>query len=157
VWRRLLERSGLRPGVPLTDDPDTHLLVDGKRVDAISNQNGVLRFNLRPQPSNVHIMSRCGIPAELGLSRDHRPLGVALVQIVLRQKTCERVIDAMHHCFADAWHPFEPENGFRWTNGDSALPQSFVADMADGVELELHVGCTARYPLFADVEDIGPA
>ncbi len=31
VWQRLLERSGPRPGLPLTDDPDVHLLVDGVR------------------------------------------------------------------------------------------------------------------------------
>ena len=36
VWRRLLDRAGPRPGVPLTDDPDLHLLVDGQRVDAAS-------------------------------------------------------------------------------------------------------------------------
>ena len=29
VWRRLLDRAGPRPGLPLTDDPDLHLLVNG--------------------------------------------------------------------------------------------------------------------------------
>ena len=35
VWQRLLDRAGPRPGLPLTDDPDLHLLVDGKRVEAV--------------------------------------------------------------------------------------------------------------------------
>ena len=28
VWRQLLDRAGARPGLPLTDDPDVHLVVD---------------------------------------------------------------------------------------------------------------------------------
>jgi len=34
VWRRLLERSGPRRMPPLTDEPDLHLVVDGRHVDA---------------------------------------------------------------------------------------------------------------------------
>src|SRR5262249_23953363 len=36
VWRRLLDRAGPRPGLPLTNDPDLHLVVDGRRCDAVS-------------------------------------------------------------------------------------------------------------------------
>src|SRR3984957_6662986 len=36
VWRRLLDRAGVRPSMPLTDDPDLHLVVDGARVDAMT-------------------------------------------------------------------------------------------------------------------------
>ena len=43
IWQRLLERSGTRPGFPLTDDPGLHLLVDGPRVDP---PNGHTRWPL---------------------------------------------------------------------------------------------------------------
>jgi hypothetical protein len=32
VWRRLLDRSGARPGVPLTEDPDLHVLTGGRLI-----------------------------------------------------------------------------------------------------------------------------
>ena len=38
AWRRLLDRAGPRPGLPLTEDADLHLLVDGQRLDARSCQ-----------------------------------------------------------------------------------------------------------------------
>ena len=38
VWRRLLERAGPRPGIPMTEDPDLHLVVDSVRLDAALRQ-----------------------------------------------------------------------------------------------------------------------
>ena len=34
LWRSLLQRDGARPGLPTTDEPDLHLMVDGSRLDA---------------------------------------------------------------------------------------------------------------------------
>src|SRR4029077_18504954 len=85
VWRRLLERGGPRPSVPLTDDPDLHILVDGRRIDADRRSNLRYEFRLAARPTAVRIVSRAGAPQELGLSRDPRPLGVALRQIVVTQ------------------------------------------------------------------------
>jgi hypothetical protein len=85
VWRRLVDRAGPRPGLPLTDDPDTHLLVDGQRVDAISQHGEVYIFRLPSQPGSVRVASRSGSPAELGLVRDLRELGVAVRRIALRR------------------------------------------------------------------------
>jgi hypothetical protein len=78
AWRRLLERAGSRPGVPMMDDPDPHLLVDGQRVDANSRSDVWHVFRLSVPPANVRIVSRSGMPQELGVARDPRCLGVAL-------------------------------------------------------------------------------
>jgi Hint domain len=48
VWRRLLDRSGPRPRLPLTDDPDPHLLVDGRRVDPAPGDGTTYSFCLPP-------------------------------------------------------------------------------------------------------------
>ena len=46
----------------------------------------------------------------------------------------------------DGFHSFEPDNGFRWTNGDALLPPELFAGIAGPCELELRIGCTALYP-----------
>ena len=85
VWRRLLERAGPRPGVPLSDDPDLHVLVDGRREDALARCGAAYVFRLPALARSVRIVSRAAAPAELGLARDPRVLGVALRAITLFQ------------------------------------------------------------------------
>jgi hypothetical protein len=150
IWRRLLDRAGSRPGLPVTAEPDLHVVVDGQRVDSSVNAAGVYRFNLPPRAKRVRVVSRAGVPAELGLARDERPLGIALHRIVLRQGTQERLIEAADPTLTEGFHDFEAANGLRWTNGDAVLPTALL-DVLDGaVALELHVACTTRYPLLED-------
>ena len=61
IWHRLLGRAGPRPGVPLTDDPDLHLLVDGERLDAheVSGTAHVFRL-VRPPGSIRNRLPRSG-------------------------------------------------------------------------------------------------
>jgi hypothetical protein len=92
IWRRLLDRAGPRPGLPLTSDPDLHLLVDGKRLDAIERREDGCVFRLCARPRSVRICSRSAAPQELGLSRDPRSLGVAVRRLALVQPERRRVI-----------------------------------------------------------------
>jgi hypothetical protein len=62
AWPRLLERAGPRPGIPTTDDPDLHLLVDGRRMDAVSRNDVWHVFHLPTPPATVRIVSRAGAP-----------------------------------------------------------------------------------------------
>jgi len=150
AWRRFMERAGPRPVVPLTDDPDLHLLVDGQAMDAAQRHGDRLVFRLRHRPETVRIVSRAVAPQELGLARDPRLLGLALRRIVASQGARLRLIEADDALLVDGFHGFEPDNGFRWTNGNAAIPDAlfggFTGAVEGAVELVLHIGCTARYP-----------
>jgi hypothetical protein len=147
VWRRLLERAGPRPGLPLTNEPDLHLLVDGRRVDALDRRDGDYVFRLPAKPRNVLICSRAAVPQELGLARDPRMLGVAIRRIALVQAERQHAIDPSHASLTDGYHAYEPENGIRWTNGNAELPTSLFAGMSGAGLLMLHIGnAMAQYP-----------
>ena len=145
IWQRLLDRAGPRKGSPLTTDTDLHLLADGQRMDAIDRIGETHIFRLPRVPSALRIVSRAAAPAELGLARDPRTLGVALRRLVVRQGRRLGVIEAMDDRLTDGFHAFEPDNGFRWTDGDAAVPQSLLAGCAGPVELTLQVACSTRY------------
>ena len=148
IWRRLLDRSGRRPGLPTTQDPDLHLRVDGSRLDATETHGPAHIFALPANPAAVHIVSRAAAPAELGLARDPRVLGVALRRIALRRGTRFRLIDVADPALAEGFHRFEPDQRLRWTDGDAHLPAALFAPPGRPQELVLTVGATAHYPLF---------
>ncbi len=145
VWRRLLERAGPRPSVPLTDDPDLHILVDGRRIDADRRSNLRYEFRLAARPTAVRIVSRAGAPQELGLSRDPRPLGVALRQIVVTQGRRTQIVGAEDKRLTKGFYEFEVDNGIRWTDGDAHVPGGLFEGFIGRMELALHLGCRTTY------------
>lgn len=152
VWRRLLDRAGPRPGVPMTDDPDLHLVVDGQRVNAASHHGTLYIFRLKSRPKTVRIVSRSGAPQELGLARDPRSLGVALRQIMARQPIRVRTIEADDPSLTEGFYEFEPDDAIRWTNGDAAVPPGLFDDFAGPLELTLCLGCTSSYIAEGDAQ-----
>ncbi|HEY2617875.1 MAG TPA: Hint domain-containing protein [Acetobacteraceae bacterium] len=144
VWRRLLERAGPRPGIPLTDDPDLHLLVDGRRTEP--DRRGELQyvFRLAARPDEVRVVSHASAPQELGLVRDPRSLGVALRQIVV-QGVRTLTVGADDERLTEGFYRFEEANRIRWTNGDAVVPTGLFADFTGAMELTLHLGCTTTY------------
>ena len=151
AWRRLLERAGPRPGLVLTADPDLHLEVDGQRVDASASYPGRFVVTLTTQPDQVRIVSRAGVPQELGIARDPRSLGVALRRVVTRKGARLRMIEAADPLLQQGFHLFEEANGFRWTDGDATLPPVLFRGFGGGCDLELDVACTTQYPLLGKV------
>jgi len=147
VWRRLLERAGPRPGFVLTDEPDLHLLCDGRRLDGIGQLPGAYVFRLAQRHAHISIASRAGSPAELGLVRDPRLLGVALRRVTLQCGWRCRVLEAADTSLCNGFHGFEPELGLRWTNGEGVLPDALFAGLEPPMELVLHVSATTQYPL----------
>ena len=150
VWRRLLDRAGPRPGLPLSDDPDLHVIVDGARLDAMARCGSAYVFRLPALARSVRTVSRAAAPAELGLARDPRVLGVGLSGIVLRQGSWFRSIDVSDPVLNEGFHGFEPDNGLRWTDGDAGLPASLFDDLEGSKELVLHVGATTSYRLVVE-------
>ena len=71
-----LYSAGWHASLPLTDDTDLHLLVDGRRLDAMQQRADPYVYNLPGVP--VRIVSRAEAPHELGLACDPRCLGAAL-------------------------------------------------------------------------------
>ena len=145
AWRQLLDRSGWRPGVPTTEDPDLHLLVDGRRIDRLFRDPTTHTFRLPPQREEMRLRSHSGVPQELGLARDHRPLGVALRRIILRSGARLQVIEAANPLLTDGFYPFEAADDIRWTKGDAVLPPALFASFPNLTELELHLGAATSY------------
>jgi T5SS/PEP-CTERM-associated repeat protein len=145
IWRRLLERAGPRRGAPLTDDPDLHLLVDGKRIDPIERTSDRCVFRLSGAPRCVRIRSRTAVPQELGIARDARLLGVSIRRIVLAQAKRQRAVEADAASLVDGWHPFEGDDRIRWTDGDASVPANLFAAMSGNGMLILQTGAATQY------------
>jgi len=145
VWRRLLERAGPRPGIPTTDEPDLHLLVDGRRMDAASCSDLWHVFHLPAPPATVRIISRTGVPQEMGLARDPRCLGVALRRITVTHGAQIRAIEAQDALLTDGFHGYEVDDDIRWTNGDAAMPAGLLDGFAGPLEISLRLGGRTSY------------
>jgi autotransporter passenger strand-loop-strand repeat protein len=145
VWRRLLDRAGPRANVPITDDPDLHLMVDGRRLDATARDGDAWVFALPNRPDAVRIASRAAVPQELGIARDPRSLGVALWRVLVRQGTRFQVAKADDPRLVQGFHTFEADSNFVWTDGDAALPMALLSEFSGPVEIILVVACTAHY------------
>ncbi|WP_158932114.1 Hint domain-containing protein [Acidisphaera sp. S103] len=145
AWRRLLDRTGPRPGLSMTHDPDLHLLVDGCRIDVTQRAADAHVFTLPDRPGTVRIVSRAAVPQEVGVARDARDLGVALRGIALRRGTRFQLIKATDPRLVDGFHDFEPDTGVRWTDGDATLPAALFDGWYGPMEVVLTVGGTTRY------------
>jgi Hint domain len=145
IWRRLLERSGPRPGLPLTGDPDLHLMVGGERIDPSgTTRDGHYEFRLPTLTGEVRIVSRSGAPGELGLSRDPRPLGVAIRSITIQAGTHRRTIEASDASLCTGFHGYEPDEGIRWTTGDALMPADHFA-CTGPFDVEITTGGATSY------------
>ena len=114
-------------------------------MDAVS-RSGVLHvFRLAAGPTTVRIVSRSGVPQELGVARDPRCLGVGLRQITVTQGERLRTIEAEDERLTVGFHAFEADNGFRWTDGDATIPADLHAGFTGPVEIVLHVGGSTQY------------
>jgi hypothetical protein len=146
VWLRLLDRAGPRDTAPLTDDPDLHIIVDGKRIDARERGTGPYVFDLPPAAHSVIVASRSAVPSELGIARDPRMLGVALRKAIVSYSWRLTVLTAADELLTTGFHDYEPTERLRWTDGYATLPIAVFARFDKGSKLELHLGGATRYP-----------
>ena len=145
AWRRILDRAGPRDNLTLTDDPDLHLRVDGKRINPLFGDGDRFMFRLRADADEIRLMSRTGVPSELGVARDARALGVAVRAIRLRTDTWIWTIGAADERLTDGFHAFEADNDIRWTNGDASLPIDRLGTARGTLLLEVVLGGRTRY------------
>jgi hypothetical protein len=115
--------------------------IDPKTVSADS-----MTFHIPAMPSELRIVSRDGIPAELGLSRDPRALGVALRRMELYRGPYAAVVMADDPRLTNGFHGYEPGDALRWTNGDATVPAETVTSCGRGaLKLVLFLGGATRY------------
>jgi hypothetical protein len=144
IWRELNERSE-QPDPTLVDDPDLHLMADGKRLDADTTDRRVWRFRLGAPTTDLRVMSRSSIPSMLGTDQDQRRLGVALRRIVLARPGLRMEIGWDNECLITGFHGPEADNCHRWTNGEAVLPANLLALFGEGADVELHVNGLLPY------------
>jgi hypothetical protein len=151
IWERLLDRAGPRQPVPMTDDADLHLVVDGVRLGASEIAGDLHVFFIPGMPGSVEIASRDVVPAEWGIARDPRALGVAVRKIELHRGGAYVAVATDDPRLADGVHAFEAEGGIRWTNGRATLSPEVLAVPGRGaLKLVLTLGGATRYPDFGD-------
>jgi hypothetical protein len=86
------------------------------------------------------------VPAEFGIARDPRSLGVALRQVTVRQGARSVVFDADDERLTAGFHPYEAGCNLRWTDGHAELPAEAFAGFDAGAEVMLQLGGATRYP-----------
>jgi hypothetical protein len=124
VRRCLLERAHSL-GHALTRDAGLHLLADGRKIQPCIAAGSLYRFVLPEGTSDVHIVSRAGVPAEVdAASCDRRRLGVRLERIVLRGPNRVCVLGADDPALSEGFYPADRVGGRsgRWTDGHASLP-----------------------------------
>jgi hypothetical protein len=152
AWRRLLDRAGAGPTIPLTDEPDLHLLVNGRRIEPVRTDGVTHLFRRRAgEPwRDVCLVSRAAAPDALGVSRDPRVLGVALQTVTVIAGTRHRTLCSSDECLCEGFHGYEPELDIRWTDGQARLP-AFVFDGFDGeADVLVQLNGTTRYAAIAE-------
>ena len=142
--------TGDKQDLRLSDDPDLHLCVDGRRIDPERRVGDVYVFQVPASRRDVRINSRATAPAEIGLARDPRMLGVPLWRVIIRAGTRFRTMGASDKQLVDGVHAYEPETGVRWTNGDAPIPAVWLEGWAGPIELVLHLRGATTYIVDAD-------
>ena len=116
-------------GHTMTDDPDLHMIVDGRPVRP-SRDGGTFRFTLPPDGRTGRLTSRRFVPAHIAPdSDDHRPLGVAVSAL----RVDGHAIPLDDPQLTTGWHA--PEPNWRWTGGDAAITLAGARDVTCEVAL----------------------
>jgi len=152
IWQHLAQRAeamGLKPpAIQTTTDAAMHLLADGRPVWPISVERNNHVFVLPPGVSDIRLVSRSAVPADLrAYTDDQRRLGVAVVSMILRLDGECAVIPADHPDLAQGWHAPEYQDcafARRWTDGNARLPVP-ITDRV--VTLEIRLDQTTTYQI----------
>ena len=136
-------------GFGTTQEADLHLVVDGVAVYPTSVERGSYRFDVANATSDVRIVSRSAVPAEVDpVCADRRRLGVALAGLSISGGGLALDMLAGEGRLVDGFHPAEGQS--RWTNGNAGLPTALLALMASSFTVELRVTATdLAYPIGA--------
>jgi hypothetical protein len=85
------------------------------------------------------------VPAELGIRRDPRSLGVALRRVTLRHGSELVSLEAKDERLTVGFHDYEIADDLRWTDGWAELPAEMFAPFKAGVEIMVRLGGATKY------------
>jgi hypothetical protein len=127
VKQRLLQRAQAL-GFVAEDDPDVHVLADGKPIYPIRFDGTSADFLLPTAISELRLMSRSGVPCHHDPANpDRRHLGVALTDIIVEDGPgVRRDIPLDHPLLGEGFYEFEwgDTSWWRWTDGSALLPSA---------------------------------
>ena len=69
-------------------------------------------------------------------------------QIELWQAARVVALQASDERLGQGFHAYEPDNGWRWTNGDAMLPAALLEGFDGPTQLTLLLGGETRYPMY---------
>ena len=103
----------------LVADPDLHLMVGGRRVEAMLRDDSFV-FPLVLPCGEMRLMSRASRPSEVGGGADDRLLGFRVRTLTLVCDGRPHAVPLDHPALGDGLHAIE-HTGMRWTDGAAAL------------------------------------
>lgn len=110
-------------GYGTTDDPDVHVMADGKRIDPVSLSDKRLAFALPAARSAIELRSRTFVPAHMEpTSDDQRSLGICVGRLQIDGTDVALDDEAR---FGLGWHRLEGTAGgrqWRWSQDRTPLP-----------------------------------
>jgi len=155
VWRALAERAEVLgwtvPAMPVTGDPDPHILAGSRRIDPLGARDGRYVFAIPAGEGPWRLVTRAARPSQVTpWVDDPRRLGVLVRRLMWRDGADARDVPMDGPGFERGWWDVEwhAQEPCRWTNGDAMLP-----DMGGRV-VEVTIGGTLRYPV--DGADVTP-
>jgi hypothetical protein len=153
VWHDLASRAESlgyeRPAIETTDDPDLHIVADGRAIPPLSVQGSRYLFVIPAGTVTTWLKSRASAPSSLApYLDDRRRLGVAIKGISVRGPVDVTDYPADHPVLSEGWFRAEGDGStlWRWTNGNASLP---ITTNKDPLILEVRVGPRHTYALQA--------
>lgn len=110
-------------GYVMTEDPDVHVIADGKRIEPVRLGDKRVTFMLPAAGSTIELRCRSFVPAHLDpASEDQRSLGICVGR--LQFDGAEIALDK-EEAFAIGWHGLEGDSeghSWRWSRVRTPLP-----------------------------------
>ncbi|MDB5402458.1 MAG: hypothetical protein JWQ55_4476 [Rhodopila sp.] len=149
IWQSLADRARTLghalPDLDLTTDPELHIVLNGRSIGPLHNNNGLHIFCIPPGTREVRLVSRVSSPvATRPWLEDRRLLGVYTKRIMLRGADAVQEIPLDHPELTQGWWAIERDDGTmrRWTSGEAVLPLP-MSDTATILEIDADCGGTA--------------
>jgi hypothetical protein len=157
AWRELANRAKSlgyeRLDFTTTDDPDLHIVADGRAIRPILVQGDRHLFLIPAGTVATRLVSRASAPSLLTpYLEDRRRLGVAIKRMSVQGAADVTEYPPDHPTLSEGWFGVEGRGStiWRWTNGNASLP---ITTNEDPLILEVQVALAHAYVL----EPVSPA